>query len=143
MKRTLTVVSAALVALALASPAEAAPQDTPARMCSLGTVDLNHPPLGFSVDAVHEAARRLGLNDPEALGLGCEQEERTDPYSEVQPYPNRGPVVLRSKEPGKGSTQLYCTDSVAVFGKILETVPVETLVVIGTGCTVEVNPIVI
>ncbi|MEU3220245.1 hypothetical protein [Streptomyces sp. NPDC006971] len=31
----------------------------------------------------------------------------------------------------------------AVFGKILETVPVETLVVIGTGCTVETNPIVI
>ncbi|MFF9569939.1 hypothetical protein [Streptomyces sp. NPDC014685] len=108
-----------------------------------GTVDLKHPPLGFSANAVHEAARRLGLNDPGALGPGCEQEERTDPHFEVQPYPNRGPVVLRSKEPGKGSTQLYFTDSVAVFGKTLETVSVETLVVIGTGCIVETNPIVI
>ncbi|WP_158894858.1 hypothetical protein [Streptomyces lydicamycinicus] len=40
-------------------------------------------------------------------------------------------------------TQLYCTDSVAFFGKALDTVPVETLVVIGSGCVVEANPIII
>lgn len=47
------------------------------------------------------------------------------------------------RDPKKSSTQMYCADSVAVFGKILETVLAETLVVIGTGCTTVANPIVI
>ncbi|MFB6815553.1 hypothetical protein ACFCV8_13535 [Streptomyces sp. NPDC056347] len=141
MKRTLTAVSAALVALALASPAEAAPGETPTRSCSLGTVDLKNPPPGFSVEPAFEAARQLGLPNPEALGLGCDRGERTVPGSEVLPYSNRGPVVLR--DPKQGSTQVYCADSVAVFGKVLQTVPVETLVVIGTGCTTEANPIIV
>ncbi|MGY3064646.1 hypothetical protein ACVWZD_008968 [Streptomyces sp. TE3672] len=59
----------------------------------------------------------------------------------VLPYPNRGPVVLR--DPKQSSTQIYCAGSVTVFGKILETVLVETLVVIGTGCTTVADPIVI
>ncbi|MFC9626298.1 hypothetical protein ACFTXM_42225 [Streptomyces sp. NPDC056930] len=86
-------------------------------------------------------ARQLGLAEPTGLGLGCDKAVRTDPYSEIHSYPKRGPVVLRASETAR--TQLYCTDSVAVFGKVLETVPVDTLVVIGSGCRVEANPIII
>ncbi|MFG2219334.1 MULTISPECIES: hypothetical protein [unclassified Streptomyces] len=45
--------------------------------------------------------------------------------------------------PKQSSTQIYCAGSVTVFGKILETVLVETLVVIGTGCITVADPIVI
>ncbi|MEU3073206.1 hypothetical protein [Streptomyces laurentii] len=143
MKKTLTAVSAALVALGLAAPAEAAPRDTPALMCSLGTVDVQHPPIGYDVTPIFELARRLGLGDPGAVGLGCDKGVRTDPYSEeIQPYPERGPVVLRSQEPGKGSTQLYCTDSRGGWGK-MHGLPVEVFWVVGTGCVSEANPVVI
>jgi len=141
MKRTLTVASVILATIALASPAEAAPEVTPARACSLGTVDLKHPPLGYPVDKINEVAKQLGLAEATGLGLGCDKAVRTDPYSETYPYPKDGPVVLRASETAR--TQLYCTDSVAFFGKVLDTVPVETLVVIGSGCVVEANPIII
>ncbi|MFJ5724674.1 hypothetical protein [Streptomyces sp. NPDC093149] len=140
MKRTLTAALAALAAIALASPAEAAPGDTPARVCSLGTVDLKNPPPGYPVDKIYEIARQLGLPEPTGLGVGCDKEVRTDPYSKIHSYPERGPVVLRASETAR--TQLYCTDSAAFAGKLLDNLP-ETLVVIGSGCVVEPNPIII
>ncbi|MFE9724652.1 hypothetical protein ACFYQ5_13965 [Streptomyces sp. NPDC005794] len=142
MKRTLALASVVLATVALASPAQAAPGNTPARACSLGTVDLKNPPLGYPVERIEELAARLGLGAlPTGLGIGCDKAVRTDPYSDVHSYPHDGPVVLRAGETAR--TQLYCTDSVAVFGKILDTVPVETLVVIGSGCVVQANPIII
>ncbi|GAO12832.1 hypothetical protein TPA0598_13_00160 [Streptomyces lydicamycinicus] len=98
MKRTLTVASVILATIALASPAEAAPEGTPARACSLGTVDLKHPPLGYPVDKINEVAKQLGLAEATGLGLGCDKAVRTDPYSETYPYPKDGPVVLRASE---------------------------------------------
>ncbi len=140
----LCVAAAASAALALASStsAQAAPGTTPARACSLGTVDLKNPPLGYPVERINELAERLGLAQaPTGLGVGCDTALRTDPYSEIHPYSNAGPVVLRAGETAR--TQIYCTDSVAVLGNILDTAPVATLVVVGSDCVVQANPIII
>ncbi|SFY48339.1 hypothetical protein [Streptomyces sp. F-1] len=150
MKRILTAASLALAAaLALASPAEAAPTppgDTPALACGLGTVDLTNPPIGYPVATINDVARKLGLAEvPTAVGLGCDRSIPTDPYSGTHPYPGSGPVVLRSSE--RAPTQEYCTDSVSALGDIIGNggpVPGgKTLAVIGSGCVVEANPIVI
>ncbi|MFE1879564.1 hypothetical protein [Streptomyces diastatochromogenes] len=151
MKRTLAVASLALVsALALASPAEAAPTppgDTPALACGLGTVDLTHPPLGYPVATINDLAKRLGLAEvPTAVGLGCDKSIPTDPYSGTHPYPGSGPVVLRTSE--TAPTQVYCTNSVSALGNLLDSGGVvvpggKTLAVIGSGCVVEANPIII
>ncbi len=142
MKKPFTVACIILATIALASPVEAAPRETPALACSLGTVDLKNPPLGYPIEKIEEVAKRLGLAGmPTGLGLGCDKAVRTTPYTGIYPYPMNGPVVLRASETAR--TQLYCTNSVAVFGKILDTVPVETLVVIGSGCVKEANPIIV
>lgn len=153
MKKTLSVASLTLAAalaaaLALASPAEAAPAppgDTPALACGLGTVDLTNPPLGYPVATINDVAKRLGLAEvPTAVGLGCDKSLPTDPYSGTHPYPGSGPVILRTSATAR--TQEYCTDSVSALGDILGTGGVpggRTLAVIGSGCVVEANPIII
>ncbi|MFF5407285.1 hypothetical protein ACFY8K_00450 [Streptomyces misionensis] len=150
MKRTLTAASLGLAAaLALAAPAEAAPTppgDTPALACGLGTVDLTNPPIGYPVATINDVARKLGLAEvPTAVGLGCDRSIPTDPYSGTHTYPGSGPVVLRTGE--RAPTQEYCTDSVSALGDIIGNggpVPGgRTLAVIGSGCVVEANPIVI
>ncbi|WP_330315648.1 hypothetical protein OG301_38175 [Streptomyces platensis] len=83
-----------------------------------------------------------GAGGRPGFGVGCDKAVRTDPHSDIHTYPkDGGPVVLRAGETDR--PQLYCTDSVTVSGKILATVPVDTPVVIGSGCVVEANPVII
>lgn len=145
-KRVLAVAPLALVAgLVFAPVSSAAPGGTPAVACGR-LVDVRTLPAGTNLDLLNEAARGLGLREvPTVAGGGCDVAIRTDAYAGTTPYPRKGPVVLRAGE--YAPRQQYCTDSVSVDGAFTfpgsDGPPVPGLVVFASGCTEEVNPLLV
>ncbi|WP_331737491.1 hypothetical protein OG520_45160 (plasmid) [Streptomyces sp. NBC_00984] len=129
--------------LAFAPTASAAPSDTPALGC-VRVFNLDRPPLGLDIDAVKRVATLLGLPGvPNRLGMVCETPQQTDAEHGVVNYPRHGPIILRNI--GSARLQEYCTDSVSEPGA---TAPLpgtdiitKGLVVFGSGCVTEPNPI--
>ncbi|BDT39569.1 hypothetical protein [Streptomyces yaizuensis] len=140
----LTLPLAFVTCLGLASATSAAPGNTPARAC-VQVVDLRTAP-GVNMDVINQMARALGLAEaPTVVGGACNHGIRTDANSPATSYPGRGPVVLRTSE--YAPRQQYCTDSVSMEGSAqipgTDMRPVPGLIVFGSGCTDEFNPLLV
>ncbi|MEV0414939.1 hypothetical protein AB0I68_30105 [Streptomyces sp. NPDC050448] len=144
MKKSALVAALALAAsLAFAPTASAAPADTPALGC-VQVINLDKPPLGTDIDAINRVAAALGLPGvPNRVGAVCPTPQQTDAEHGVVNYPGHGPIILRNT--GSARLQEYCTDSVSEPGA---TAPLpgtdiitKGLVVFGSGCVTEPNPI--
>ncbi|WP_327250058.1 hypothetical protein [Streptomyces sp. NBC_01320] len=147
MKKTLFIAAplALAASLTLEPAAGAAPAFTPALACQQ-VVDLKTLPAGTNLDLVNQAAKALGLLEvPTVLGGACDRPIRTDADSGTTAYPGRGPVILRTSEYAR--YQQYCTDSVSVLGTSAipgtDLPPVSGLIVFGSGCTSEPNPLIV
>ncbi|MGW6404518.1 hypothetical protein [Streptomyces sp. NPDC055134] len=143
-KSALVAVPLALAAsFAFAPTASAAPSDTPALGC-VQVINLDKPPLGTDIDAIRRVAAALGLPGvPNRVGAVCPTGQQTDAEHGVVNYPGRGPIILRNI--GSARLQEYCTDSRSEPGA---TAPLpgtdiitKGLVVFGSGCVTEPNPI--
>ncbi|GGW95272.1 hypothetical protein GCM10010341_15570 [Streptomyces noursei] len=131
--------------LAFAPTASAAPADTPtpALGCTQ-VINLDKPPLGTNIDAINRVAAALGLPGvPNRLGAVCQTPEQTDAEHGVTNYPGSGPIILRNA--GPALFQEYCTNSVSELGGTAPlpgtNVNTQGLVVFGSGCVTQPNPI--
>ncbi|MGE7439932.1 hypothetical protein [Kitasatospora sp. NPDC001175] len=131
--------------LAFAPTASAAPADTPTpALGCVGVVNLDKPPLGTDIDAIKRAAAALGLPGvPNRLGVVCQTPEQTDAEHGVVNYPGGGPIILRKT--GSALLQEYCANSVSEAGGTAflpgTNIPTRGLVVFGSGCVTQPNPI--
>ncbi|MEU9482933.1 hypothetical protein AB0D83_04585 [Streptomyces decoyicus] len=147
MKKVLFIAAplALAASLTLAPAASAAPDETPALACHQ-VIDLKALPAGTNLDLVYQAAKALGLAEvPTVIGAACNRSIRTDADSKNEYKNRRGPVILRTEEFARD--QQYCTDSVSVDGGV-SSIPgighpeVPGLMVFGSGCTSEPNPLI-